>query len=146
MSHSTPTPLLNVRFRVEIEGLQGTGAVEVVFPEARVGARTRHGRRTSYGSLFLKRGVDRSHEWYAWWHDARNVRTARSRTVTVTLLDESGAAARRWAFRDSRPLAYSLSNLNALGHEVLIETLELAVGGFEADVGSSEARPRRSKA
>src|SRR5262245_15587287 len=99
MAASSATPLLNMRFRVEVDGLRGSGAAEVVFPEARLGARTRNGRRTSYGPLVLRRGVTRANEWYAWWNEARKKGTARARSVTVTLLDESGTAARRWAFR-----------------------------------------------
>jgi len=140
MTISASTPLLNMRFSVEVEGLRGTGAIEVVFPEARLSVGARNGRRARYGPLCLRRGIGRSDDWYAWWDEARQARTARARNVTVTLLDESGAAAHRWTFRRSRPVAYSLSNLNALGNEALIETLELAVGGFEMSAVSTSTR------
>lgn len=143
MSSPASGPLLNMRFRIEVEGMPGTGAVEVVFPQARLSG-GRKGHRTTYGTLFLRRGIGQSDEWYAWWDEARRTRTTRARNVVVTLLDESGASARRWTFPDSRPIAYSLSNLNALGHEALIETLELTVGGFEMSGSSSPVKRRRA--
>jgi phage tail-like protein len=138
-------PFGNMRFRVEIEGLQETGASEVIFPEARLAVGTRKSHVVQYGTLTLKRGVTRSHEWYEWWDHARTSRTLRKRTVAVVLIDERGADATRWTFDDARPCGYSLSNLHALGNEPLIETLELAVGGFSASVGAAAATRRKKK-
>ena len=132
MDRPASEPFLNMRFRVEIEGMRETGVLEVVFPAARLGRQAKDGIRARYGTMLLKRGVSRSQEWYAWWDQARRVRKTPARSVTVTLLDEAGSSARRWTFRNTRPVAYSLSNLNALGHEALTETLELSVGGFDA--------------
>jgi phage tail-like protein len=128
---AAPEPFLNMRFRVEIEGLPEAGVLEVVFPEARLVARA-NGGRARFGTLLLKRGVGRSQDWYAWWDRARRDRRVRARTVTVTLLDDSGAGARRFRYRNAKPAAYALSSLNALGREALVETLELTVGDFEA--------------
>jgi phage tail-like protein len=125
-------PFGNMRFRVEIEGLQETGASEVIFPEARLAAGPRKSRVVQYGTLTLKRGVTRSPEWYEWWDHARTSRTSRKRAIAVVLIDERGADVTRWIFDDARPCGYSLSNLNALGNEPLIETIELTVGGFTA--------------
>lgn len=125
-------PFGNMRFRVEIEGLQETGASEVIFPEARLAAGPRKSRVVQYGTLTLRRGVTRSPEWYEWWDHARTSRTLRKRAIAVVLIDERGTDVTRWIFDDARPCGYSLSNLNALGNEPLIETLELAVGGFTA--------------
>ena len=131
MTRSPAEPFLNMRFRVEIDALRETGVAEVVFPQARLV----RGRSARYGTLSLRRGVGHSTDWHGWWEEARTARRTPARTVTVTLLDESGAIARRWRFDDARPVAYSLSNLDALGNEVLMETLELAVGSFEEGSG-----------
>ena len=136
-------PLLNMRFRVEIEGLPESGVVEVVFPEARL-VRGRNGGSVRYGTLILRRGIARSSDWYDWWNEARRARKAPSRSIAVTLLDETGASAQQWVFSKATPLAYALSNLNALGQEALIETLELTVGGFEAATDSAPS-PRRKR-
>ncbi len=136
-------PFGNMRFRLEIEGLQETGALEVIFPEARLAAGPRQSRVVQYGTLTLRRGVTRSQEWYDWWDHARTSRTLRKRAVTVVLIDERGADVNRWTFDNARPCGYLLSNLNALGNEPLIETLELTVGGFSASFGSPAATRRK---
>lgn len=123
-----------MRFRVEIEGIQETGVLEVVFPEARLATRAGSGGRARYGTMLLRRGVTRSQDWYLWWDQARGARRSAAKRLTVTLLDESGASTRRWTFRGTRPVSYSISSLNALIHQVLVETLELSVGGFEASL------------
>lgn len=128
---AAPEPFLNMRFRVEIEGLAEAGVLEVVFPEARLVARASV-KRTRFGPLLLKRGVGRSQDWYVWWDRARRDRQAKARTVLVTVLDEAGAGGQRYRFRRAKPVAYALSSLNALGRDVLVETLELTVGDFEA--------------
>jgi phage tail-like protein len=120
-----------MRFRVEIEGMPETGVLEVVFPEARAVGRAGTGGRARYGTIFLKRGVTHDEDWQLWWDESRRGRKSAARRVTVTVLDESGENARGWIFRNAKPLAYSVSSLNALGREVLTETLELSVGGFE---------------
>lgn len=138
-----PAPFSNMRFRVEIDAMQGTGAVEIIFPEARIiGTRRRSaaksGRKTQmttsvvYTNLILKRGVTRSGEWYEWWNAAREAKSRSRRNTKIILLDERAADADQWIFTDTLPVAYGVSNLNALGNEALIETLELTVGGFRA--------------
>ena len=123
-------PFGNMHFRVEIEGLPETGAVEVIFPDARIGTAANRKRRVDYGSLVLRRGVTRARDWYDWWEHARQVRARRKRKVAVILLDAQGADVHRWIFDASEPRAYSLSSLHAMGNAPLIETLELAVGSF----------------
>jgi phage tail-like protein len=123
-------PFGNMHFRIEIERMPETGAVEVIFPQARIELGSNRRRSIRYGSLVLRRGVTRSRDWYDWWHEARRARVRRKRTVAVILLDTQGGDVHRWTFDDSEPLGYSLSSLDALGNAPLIETLELAVGGF----------------
>jgi phage tail-like protein len=136
-------PFGNMRFRVEIDGLQETGAVAVIFPEARLVTGPRKSKVIQYGPLILRRGVTRSPEWYEWWDRSRTSRTAPKRAVTVVLIDERRADANRWTFDNARPSGYSLSHLNALGNEPLVETLELEVASFSASFGS--ATPTRRK-
>ena len=143
MKNAEREPFGNMRFRVEIEGLHEIGATEVIFPEARLAAGPRKSRVVQYGTLTLRRGVTRSHEWYEWWDHAQISRTLRKRAVTVVLIDARGADVKRWTFDDARPCSYLLSDLNALGNEPLIETLELAVGGFSASFGAPAAKRRK---
>ena len=148
-------PFTNVRFRVEIDGMKGTGALEVFFPEAQIATDAASGvdetgrpASAHYGHLTLRRGLTTSGEWYKWWDEARQSKATRGRTVKIVLIDEQGADANRWVFGGTRPFRYHVSSLNARGEEILTETLELAVGGFEAIYGrrSSEAsRPSRTR-
>jgi phage tail-like protein len=140
MPGEASAPFLNMRFRVEIEGMPESGVVEVVFPEARLTEGARSRGRATYGKLFLRRGVTESREWLAWWDEARRAGRGVSRNITVTLLDAAGRDLQRWTFRDTRPVAYSLSSLNALVHEVLMETLEISVDGLESSFDTSRQR------
>src|SRR5262245_20122057 len=132
-------PFGNMRFRVEIDGIAGSGALEVIFPEARLANKTRPPGAVQYGPLIVKRGLTASRDWYEWWNAARQARQAPKRSVRIMLLDAAGADAAGWLFRDAAPVAYPLSPLSALGHEPVVETLELAVGHFEA-IGGTPAR------
>ena len=123
-------PFTNLRFRVAIEGLSSTGAVEVVFPTARITAQGRTRHALQLDALVVRRGLTLSTEWYDWWNQARRSARAPRREVLITLLDASGVDALRWVYPDSTPLSYSLSPLNALVGQPMIESLELRVGGF----------------
>lgn len=142
-------PIVNARFRVEIDGLPGTGATEVIFPEARIVAQGRKRRVVQYGMLTIRRGMTASSEWYDWWDAARRSATAGHRSVSIVLMDSECADVARWMFSGAQCSGYHVSPLNALGREPLIETLELSVGGMALTVvpektGASPQRtPRR---
>ena len=125
-------PFGSAHFRIEIDGMRETGAVEVIFPEARIAVGTDGGRAVEYGTLVLKRGVTASGEWYEWWNQARHAHGELRRTASVTLMDPHGKDVRRWTFAGSEPVAYTLSKLDAMSSLPLIETLELRVGGFDS--------------
>lgn len=129
-------PTGSMHFRVEIDGASVGSALEVVFPEARLEARRRGRSETiveHYGPLVLRRGYTLASDWYAWWHLRRERRRRVSRTIAVTLLDGRERQAARWILSGCEPVAYRLSNLNALSNELLIETLEVAVQRFAAE-------------
>jgi phage tail-like protein len=134
-------PLTNMRFRIDIEGMRGGGALEVIFPSARIVVGPRKRRAVQYGMLTLRRGLTRSSEWYDWWCRAHGSAHPLGRIVLVVLLDDRGADVIRWTFAAAKPLGYLVSNLNALGNEALIESLEMSIGGFQA---SFAAAPRHA--
>ena len=129
-------PFLNSRFRVEIDGLKGTGVVEVTFPEGRITTDGRT-RAVQYGPLTLRRGMSASSEWYQWWDRARATTGGLKRNVIVILMDQARADVTRWTYSEAVPSAYSTSQLNALQGEVLIETLELTIADFTIQFGPS---------
>jgi len=130
---------MNMRFRLEIEGICEAGASEVILPEARIAREPRKGAMPTYGPLIIRRGLTESREWYEWWNDARRAKAAK-RSIRVVVLDERGADASEWNFA-ATPIAYHVSNLNALVHQVLIETLELAVADFTAGTSRATEKP-----
>jgi phage tail-like protein len=135
-----------MHFRVEVDGLEASGAVEILFPEARI-ARARNGPRVAYGPLVLRRALTRSREWYDWWDSARRPGKAPSlRDLRVVMTDELGRDARAWRFRGVLPVVYQLSPLQALGDGVVIESLELALTDFALDETEIVGRAKRAKA
>jgi hypothetical protein len=123
-------PLLNARFRVEIQGLTGTGATEVIFPEARIIRPRGKTPVVQYGTLTIRRGMTSSSDWYEWWDRARRSSKPTSREVRIIVMDTARADVTRWTYSSATPSGYLVSPLNALGGEVIVETLELTVGGL----------------
>ena len=129
-------PFGNMRFRIDIDAVTSASVCEVQFPEARIVARAARGKRAPqvrYGPVILRRGLTRADDWYRWWNAAREGRRQVPRVATVTLIDERGMPGTCWTFTAARPVAYQVSNLQALGNALLTETLELAIGGFTAN-------------
>ena len=130
-------PLLSGRFRVEIQGLQSTGATEVALPEARITSARSESPAVQYGSLTLRRGMTTSGEWYRWWDAARTSAAGARKTVTVVLMDAHGADVNRWTFSEAQPTGYFVSQLDALNGGVLVESLELSIAGFTVAFGDT---------
>jgi phage tail-like protein len=126
-------PLPSSRFRVEVEGLERSGATEVVLPEARIANEVGTARAVRFGHLVLRRGMLAASEWFGWWTAARHSSADSRRRVTVVLMDNRGADVQRWTLADAVPAAYSVSPLSAASGQPLIETLELTVGDLTAE-------------
>jgi len=88
--------------------------------------------RAKYPNVVLKRGVTGRLDLFQWWDEVRDGSLQR-RNVTITLLDEQRNPVQRWRLRNAWPAKLDYSTLQALGNEVVIETLELAHQGFETD-------------
>jgi len=145
MSSDAREPFVNARFRVEIEGLQGSGATEVIFPEARIVEGRKKTRAVQYTNLTLRRGLTSSGEWYQWWDRARISSKAGRKSVSVVLMDAVRTDVARWTFRDAVPVAYSVSPLHALGNQPVIETIEVSVDDMRAwyaDAASTDLNKR----
>lgn len=141
MDHFGHHPYVNTRFRVEVDGMRSTGATEVILPEARIVGEPGKGCVTQYGNMTIRRGLTDSSEWYDWWDRNRSAKTLQKRNIAVVLINDHGGDAHQWTFLDVSPMAYILSTLNALGSEIVIETLELTVRGFNARfVGASNPK------
>jgi phage tail-like protein len=136
-------PLRNVRFRLEIDGLQVAG-----FSEVAIGATTteaidyREGNEplrvrklpgiTKYGNVSLKRGVTDTRELFDWHHQiVQGQINSSRRNVVIVVLGEAGDDRARFVVSNAWPTKYDPSGLNAKGNEVFIECLELANEGIE---------------
>ena len=136
-------PLRNVRFRLEIDGLQVAG-----FSEVAIGATTteaidyREGNEplrvrklpgiTKYGNVSLKRGVTDTRELFDWHQQiVQGQINSSRRNVVIVVLGEAGDDRARFVVSNAWPTKYDPSDLNAKGNEVFIECLELANEGIE---------------
>jgi phage tail-like protein len=85
--------------------------------------------RVKFPNLVLKRGITDQKELLKWFWDVRS--DLKLRTVTVTLVDATGATdARVWAFENAYPVKWAGPNLNAGSDSGATETLEIAHGGL----------------
>jgi phage tail-like protein len=136
-------PLTNFRYRLEIDGLTIAGFSEVSIGETTVdvvdyreGNDPPHVRKLAglrkYGNITLKRGMTNSLELYEWLRQVSNGQISMARkTMAIVVADETGADKARFMVTDAWPMKYALSDLDATGNEVLIETLELVNEGIE---------------
>jgi phage tail-like protein len=136
-------PLRNMRFRLEIDGIQQAGFSEVMIGETttdavdyREGSDPMHVRKlsglTKYGNITLKWGVTDSVELFNWHKQivAGQILTNRKQ-VAIVVVDEAGTDKARFVVSEAWPIKYDPSDLNAKGNEVFIELLELANEGIE---------------
>lgn len=130
-------PYRNFRFRVEMDGITQGSFCEVVMPESAsdvievrdgvdpVSVRKQPGL-IKYSNLVLKWGLTASMELYNWRKNVEQGKISLARkNISVILIDEEGNDAARWQFSNAWPSKYKAPDLNAVGNEVAIETLEI---------------------
>lgn len=137
-------PFRVARFLLEIDGVAKAGFSHCRLPASstdviayREGNESPTPRKLAglnrYGPLELQYGVTTDGialtEWYALVQQGK-VDDAR-RSVAVVLLDEEGAPAARWEFRNAWPARYEAPTLDADRSAVAIETLEIVHEGVE---------------
>jgi phage tail-like protein len=135
-------PYLNFNFVVEIEGEPVAGFNEADLPAGRIEAvayregtdQTSAARllpgRVEYERLVLRRGFSGDAALFRWWRAVAEGNLDR-RNVSVVLLDEKRQDVARWNLVRAWPTKYEPPSLRGLGHDVAIETLELAHEGIE---------------
>ena len=144
MAVQRDNPYANFNFLVDIGQGDEAGFSEADLPEGRIevieyregndkvsSARKLPGR-VSYPNVVLRRGLAGGLELFDWWKAVRDGSPDR-RNVAITLLDEQRTPVQRWRLRNAWPAKLDFSSLNALGNEVVIESLELAHEGFDTD-------------
>lgn len=134
-------PYLANRFVLEIEGIAEAAfsecsglVVETEVEERREGGLNGYAHRLPKGSkltnIVLKRGMTDSDRLWNWHQEivAGNVKTAE--TLSVVLLDATGAEQWRWNLWKAYPTKWAGPELKADGNAVAIETLELVHHGI----------------
>ncbi len=87
--------------------------------------------QVDYGDITLKYGLTASHVLWDWMQTAVKGAVER-KNVSIVMLDSAGSTeVMRWNLNDAWPCEWSGAPLNALNHEVAIETLRLAFTGLE---------------
>ena len=97
---------------------------------------------TKYGNITLKWGVVGSLEMMEWLHTVASDNTSgptgiERKTITIKLLDDTGAEGPSWEIINAWPTHYTAPDLNGLGGEVAIETLEICHEGVNRIDGGS---------
>jgi phage tail-like protein len=87
--------------------------------------------QVEYSNVTLKYGLTKSRELWDWMMTAVKGQVER-KNVSILMLDSDGAAeVMRWDLLSAWPCEWSGVPLDALNHEVAIESLKLAFTGLE---------------
>lgn len=135
----TQAPLLNLNFRVRIEGMPEIGYCSVVGlesqiikPVSRQDEDSEVGRwngKVSYSNIILRRGfTDSTALWE--WYDAVIHGKDDKRSGEIIVLNKTRKPAIRIAFQEALPCRWKLGSLDANNQEVLIEEIELVIKKF----------------
>ncbi len=84
-----------------------------------------------YDNLVLKRGMILSSELIDWARDAVEKFTFKTKTVTVSLIDEERNPMATWSFAAAYPVALKISEFKAQDNSLVCESLELAYESFQ---------------
>jgi phage tail-like protein len=136
---STPDPVAELRFKVELPGLsigrfrECTGiAVEVETKDYMEGGSNEFVHklptRIKYPNVVLKRGVTHEDALLKWFWESRN--SVQRRDMTISLIGPGAKLVRTWAFLNAYPVKWTGPNLNAGSNQIATETLEVVHNGL----------------
>jgi phage tail-like protein len=132
-------PLRGFRYLVEMQGLVSGGFLRVkgMTREVRVESYREGGvneyehklvSHVTYPNLVLERGLALDDLWK--WAQAAADGMVERRTLWIRLQDEANDKAWAWEVTNALPVKWSVSDLDATSHQVLMESLELAHHGL----------------
>jgi phage tail-like protein len=136
-------PYRNFRFVVDIDGNRaGFTSVSGLAAEAEV-IEYREGwdgltstrklpGRVKYPNVTLRRGVTTDRFLWDWWKMIL-AGTVERRNVGIILLDDDRNEVLRWSLNEAWIVKIEVSDLDAEGNEVAIESIELAHEGLELE-------------
>jgi len=86
--------------------------------------------RAKYGNLVLKRGVIMDSKLIDWFKNAVESFQFKPLDLSVHLLNEEHTPISSWEFKQAYPVKWVISDFNATGNSLVIETIELAYQYF----------------
>ena len=136
------------RYQVEIDGIERAGFSEVSgmsttidAVEYREGDDLRNTPRklpglTKFGNVTLRWGVSDDSDFLDWLNSVAPTNNANPtglvrHDVTITLFDDAGNPGAAWQLINAWPVGYTIPDLNGMGGEVAIQSLELCHEGLE---------------
>lgn len=98
-----------------------------------------------FPNLILKRGLIPKNsgliDWCVNTIGGDLATTIETKTIIVSLLDESGSPLNSWSFVNAWPIKWSASDLHSMNNEILIETLEFSYSYFEEVTRDNDILP-----
>ncbi len=82
------------------------------------------------GNVTMKKGVFKSDSKFWDWFNQIKMNTIKRVPVTISLLDEGGAATMVWSLTNAWPTKITGTDLKADGNEVAVESIEIAYEGL----------------
>ena len=83
-----------------------------------------------FGNVNLKRGFfAKDNKFWEWYNQMRS-NTVQRVPIAIQLLDEGGNPTMAWTLNNAWPTKITSADLDAKGHEVAVETLEIAHEGM----------------
>ena len=146
------------RYQVEIDGISRAGFSEVSGMSAstdaveyREGDDLRNTPRklpglTKFGNVTLRWGVTGDNEFIDWICSVAPTNTTPPtgmvrHNVTITLMDDAGSPGPSWNLINAWPVGYTVPDLNGMGGDVAIESVELCHEGLERTAGGEAGEP-----
>jgi len=147
MPQSTTPPYYPVGFYFKVTFTGVTGAYEGDFQEVtginvkldtevlKEGGENRFVHRLpnppKYDNLVLKRGLLLSSSLITWVRDAVENFTFTTKTIVVSLLDETATPLASWSFSNAYPVSLKVSDLKSTDNAIACESIELAYDYFQ---------------
>ena len=136
------------RYRVEIDGISRAGFSEVSgmnlstdVVEYREGDDLRNTPRklqglTKFGNVTLRWGPTDDTDFLDWIYSVAPTNQApptgmQRKNITITLIDDAGGDGPQWQLINCWPTGYTVPDLNGMGGEVAITSLEICHEGLE---------------
>ncbi len=140
-------PPVSFHFKVEVIGLTadndtrfsevGGLSVETGTEELAEGGENRYIQkypgRTKYPELVLKRGLLVNSEVYTWIRECLDADVIQPKNIDVKLLNTEHQPLVTWHLVNAYPTKWSVSDFNATGNTVVVETLQLYYQYFTVD-------------